>query len=228
MTTIPALVQTFATEARGSVGPFTFSRNRDGPYVRDRTVPIDPASAAQQFWRSLTRLESDRWRRFVSPAEKAYWRAYADAVPRHDALGQAFNDQPRNWYMACNMQRVYAGHPSIYAGPREHRRTALSPYVAQYENFLNLVFVWPVVTDEWRQLLTDLFIIYIGKEVSLNVNYYKGPWRKLGKITGTQMLPATFLSPWRLRPGYQFYTYARALTHTNLYSRRVYCRCRIF
>lgn len=224
MTTIPALVTTFATEARGSVGAFTFSRNRDGPYVRARTVPTDPASPAQQAMRTRMLFASALWRAAVTPAEKALWQVYADNVPRHNALGQAINDQGRNWFLACDLQRRTAGHPSIRTPPAEYRRTHLGDFTAVHWALFNLIAILPAVGDEWHGLRNGLMILYQSPQLSAGINYYRGPWRYLGHIHGGDAFPANFAPVFPLAAPGQFRIRARALTPTNLYSRSVYAR----
>jgi hypothetical protein len=170
------------------------------------------------------RFASAFWKAAVSAADKQLWRAYADNVPRHNALGQAFNDQGRNWFLACYLQRSTALHPTISTPPAEYRRTHLAPFTAVHSALYNVIQVQPAVGDEWHAMPNGLMILYQSPKLSAAVNYYRGPWRYLGHIHGGDAFPVHFRPVFPLGPPGQFRIRARALTPTNLYSRSVYAR----
>lgn len=224
MTSIPALVQQLTSEARGSVGAFTFSRNRDGSYVRARTVPTDPASFAQQAQRLRMTQSSSRWATLISARETALWKSYAAQVDRHNALGKAFHDQGRNWFLAMDLLRTQCTHASIFKAPRQNRRTHLSDFDCRYFTLTDIIRITPNPNDEWRWSPNDLMILFQSPAVSSAVTYHRAPFRYLGHIHGNQALPANFRPVFPIPGGNWFFIRARALTVNNYLSRSVYSR----
>lgn len=74
--------------ASGSIGGTTFSRNRYGLYIRRRSIPTNPQSSAQIAIRNAVSNASANWRSLTA-VQQAAWKAYAQANPIMDALGQS-------------------------------------------------------------------------------------------------------------------------------------------
>lgn len=74
--------------ASGSVGGTVFSRNKGGPYLRNRSIPVDPASSDQLSRRAILSSQSQSWAD-LTDAERAAWANYATQNPVTNALGHS-------------------------------------------------------------------------------------------------------------------------------------------
>lgn len=78
------------TPVGGSVGSLTYSRNRYGAYVRNRTKPVNPNSAAQNAYRSNFRAAVAAWQD-LTYAQRSAWDAWAAATPWLNAAGESIS-----------------------------------------------------------------------------------------------------------------------------------------
>lgn len=83
ITTNSALI----SEIRGKVGNLVFSRNASGPFVREYVSPVQPNSAGQQLYTSITADLTEYWRE-LPPRSKIRWKDFARDYPYYNALGQ--------------------------------------------------------------------------------------------------------------------------------------------
>jgi hypothetical protein len=72
----------------GSANWRTASRNRNGQYLRTRSIPVQPRTTAQLAIRGFMALASQTWRTLTDGQREA-WRTYGLAHPRTDSLGQS-------------------------------------------------------------------------------------------------------------------------------------------
>jgi len=77
-------------QASGSIGGETASRNRFGPYLRNRAIPTNPNTAEQVAARGRLADASQLWGTLTADQQNA-WNTAADNNPIVDALGQAQN-----------------------------------------------------------------------------------------------------------------------------------------
>lgn len=75
------------TQASGSVGGATFSRNKGGGYIRAKVTGTNPQSDAQTAQRSMFATISAAWRD-LTDAQRTAWGAAATYFAYTDALGQ--------------------------------------------------------------------------------------------------------------------------------------------
>lgn len=83
----------------GSIADNTFSRNRFGPYVRVRRVPVNPNTVGQQEIRGHFANATTAWR-LLSAAQRQEWNDYAAQTPKQNPLGETVFDTGFNWYVA--------------------------------------------------------------------------------------------------------------------------------
>jgi hypothetical protein len=72
----------------GSVNWRTASRNRNGQYIRNRSIPVQPRSTAQLAIRGMLVLAAQSWKS-LSTADQMAWSTFGSLHPRTDALGQS-------------------------------------------------------------------------------------------------------------------------------------------
>lgn len=72
----------------GSVNWRTASRNRNGQYIRNRSIPVQPRSSAQLAMRGFMTLASQSWKELLGDHQTA-WKTFGSLHPRTDSLGQS-------------------------------------------------------------------------------------------------------------------------------------------
>lgn len=70
----------------GSIGGTVYSRNRGGPYIRNRAIPVDPNTSFQINVRAILAARSQAWAD-RTPAERAAWENWALQNLVTNALG---------------------------------------------------------------------------------------------------------------------------------------------
>jgi hypothetical protein len=72
----------------GKIGNLVFSRNRYGPTIRRRAVPVNVRSIAQRLTRGILSHASAYWRQVIEPSNTAIaWNAFAANFPLHQGRG---------------------------------------------------------------------------------------------------------------------------------------------
>jgi hypothetical protein len=106
------------SQASGSIGGLTYSRNRGGLYTRARAIPSNPSTAAQQTARTAVSAVSTNWGA-LSDVQRAGWELYAQSVPLVDRLGAQIQVSGINMFIRCNVPRIVAGYDSVLDAPDE-------------------------------------------------------------------------------------------------------------
>ena len=76
-----------AGEVSGSIGCYTFSHNRGGPYVRLRNVPDKYTTPDAMAAKSRLAASSSAWKT-LSDADRLAWTSFSSANPVVDTLGE--------------------------------------------------------------------------------------------------------------------------------------------
>jgi hypothetical protein len=92
----------------GSYQGLTFSRNRNGQYVRNRAIPVNPASTFQQAVRSRLSLNAQSYRDLTA-AQRSGWNDLGLQIQRTDTLGQTYTLSGFQAYCMINNNRLAAG-----------------------------------------------------------------------------------------------------------------------
>lgn len=107
------------TQASGSVGGITASRNRGGMYFRGRAIPVNPNTARQISARSALSTLVERWQSTLSASQRAAWSLYAANVPLVGPTGDPRDVGGIGMYVRSNVPRLVAGLSRIDAAPTE-------------------------------------------------------------------------------------------------------------
>lgn len=87
-----------------SQGNTTASHNRNGSYLRNRTIPADPATPKQLAIRALVQNLSEQWRD-ITQAQRDGWSSLGDQMTRLDTQGQSYTLTGLQAYTSINMNR---------------------------------------------------------------------------------------------------------------------------
>lgn len=113
-----------------SAGSTTFAHNRFGAYLRNRTIPTNPATSAQTGVRTTLGDLSSAWRELTA-AQRAAWTAYGENYVRTDSLGETYTLTGLQAFMSVNINRATYGNAQlsdapIYAPPASLLTTAVT------------------------------------------------------------------------------------------------------
>jgi len=112
----------------GSIGGSVYSRNRGGAYIRNRAIPVDPNTTAQQSRRAILASQSQGWADRTD-AERAAWRNWAVQNPITNALGNSILLSGHQAYVKLNSRLDLVAEPTLLVPPIINAPLALDAVV---------------------------------------------------------------------------------------------------
>lgn len=207
---------TIIGEASGSVGSLTFSHNRGGQYIRQRSVPVNPASAFQVAVRNSMADLTSKWLDTLTAAQRAAWDTYSTNVPLPDALGEPRNAGGVAMYCRSNIPILQAGLPRVDDAPVIFNLGEVTaPSVSAISAAADTVDVAFEATDAWANEDDAALLILASRPQNASINYFAGPYRFAGSVLGDSVTPptspATLSLPFPVAVGNQVFFQARAV-----------------
>jgi hypothetical protein len=201
----------------GSVGGTTFSRNRGGPYIRVRAVPINPNTTYQAAVRALVAELTSRWLNTLTADQRAAWDTYAENVELPNPLGQNRNVGGLGMYVRSNVGRLQASQtsfPRVDDAPTVFNLGDFSAVdlgnASEAAQTASLVFD---NSDDWANEDEAGMLVYGSRAMNGSINYFKGPYRYCHKIEGDSVTPpsspATVNWPFPFLQGHKLYAAVR-------------------
>lgn len=182
----------------GSIGRCTWSRNRYGPYVRERAVPVNPSTTFQQAVRSFFSNLTVVWFTTLTAAARAAWETYALGTPIPDALGNPQVITGLSMYVKCNAARLNANKTRIDNAPAATGLAILSPLSLIATASTDSCSFAFTNSDTWAVAVTGHLFLYISRPQKASINSFKGPYRFIGAVNGAATPPTSpvaFTSP---------------------------------
>lgn len=180
------------TDARGSIGGQTHSRNRYGAYVRARTTPVNPRSARQSMARAITALVSTLWRSAVSEAQRDAWRVFAANVPASNKLGESINLAGFNQFYKSNVAAKNAGLVEILPAPVLFTLPGEDPdYTCDIDATTGKLTIAFDEDRSWCSEDNAAMIVQVGLPQDPSIGFFNGPWRHAGIVPGDNGVPVT-------------------------------------
>ena len=102
--------------ASGSLRGDTHSRNRYGQYVRNRAIPVNPASTFQGSARARLADAAANYRE-LTDAQRAGWESLGLMMTRTDSLGQQYTLTGAQAYVSVNSLKAAAGDAQVNDAP---------------------------------------------------------------------------------------------------------------
>jgi hypothetical protein len=102
------------SEARGSIGGTTFSRNKSGAIARKRTKPVNTQSTYRDAVKALFGAIAQAWRG-LSQAQRDNWDSEAPEYQAVNALGENFTYSGSQLFQKLNSSLQLAGQAGIDA-----------------------------------------------------------------------------------------------------------------
>ena len=184
------------TQASGSIGGMTLSHNTAGMYIRARTIPVNPNSAAQILIRAAFSGLVNRWTDTLSQVQRDTWELYAANVPLIGPLGDPTFVSGQNQYIRSNTPRSMILATIIDTAPAIFNTGALGlvgvvsaiPATQDVTFSINNPDAWNVANGH--------LIVQQSRPQNPSINFFNGPYRFMnsfeGPIVGNATGPAVF------------------------------------
>lgn len=182
------------TQMSGSVGGMTGSHNQGGLYLRSRAVPVNPQTAAQTTVRNALASLSAAYAQALTASQRQAWETYQAQVPLTDALGDPRQVGAIGMYQRSNVPRLQQGTlPRVDDGPTifslasftdvtVSSPTSGSPYSVDIEF---------TAGDDWVSEDDAAMLVYLSRQQSPGINFFKGPYQLAGSILGNSSTAPT-------------------------------------
>lgn len=202
--------------ASGSLGSSTFSHNRFGQYIRQRTKPVNPQSVRQTAMRASLAALTAYWSQTLTAANRGAWDAYAAAVSWKNRLGETIKLTGFNHFIRSNAQLLAIGETPISAGPTTLELPEQDPsFAIAASEATQLLAITFDDTEEWCDEDGGYLLIYGGTPQTPQRNFFAGPWRYAGNVAGDSVAPPTtgetVATPFVLTEAQKVWCYARIL-----------------
>lgn len=202
------------TQASGSVGGLTASRNRGGAYFRARSIPVNPDTPQQQAVRNAMSTLVGAWSNTLTFAQREGWRAYAESTPVTNALGDEITLSGINMFTGANVPRLQAGLAQVNDRPGPNNfGTAPTITLASASAASQNVSVGFDAPEDWVDQDGAGLLVSFSRPVNAGVSFFKGPYRLaavvLGNATTAPTSPVTASFPFAMSEGSVLHAQAR-------------------
>lgn len=201
------------TEMRGSIAGNVFARNKYCAYVRARTKPINRNSELQNNIRDTMGECRNLWFNTCDEGQRLAWATYAANVNMKNKLGETIQLSGYNHFVRSNSVRLYYGLAAVLPGPTVFSLPAADDSFAcsgtvddqKVEITWDNAKVWATETGAY-------LFFYLGLPKDVTINFFGGPYRKLGRIVGkaeAETSPFLFAAPFTLGAAQKIWCRAR-------------------
>lgn len=181
---------TVLASASGSLAGSVFSRNRGGAYLRGRSIPVNPATAAQQLVRNAMASLATAWVSTLTAAERALWDQYALNVPLPNRVGDLINVGGMGMYQRGNVPRLLAGLSAANPGPTVFSLPLLSGVTMDGATVGGQTVTFSYDnTNPWANEVGGALLIYLGRAQNQSINFFKGPYQLAVVVLGDATTP---------------------------------------
>jgi hypothetical protein len=186
------IVHPAGTQVSGSAGGTTYSHNRFGSYIRNRSIPVNPKTDRQLAVRNAVQNLAIAWNNSLTPAQRDGWSVYGDNVPVTNKLGQQVFLTGLNHFVRSNSPLLVNGFARVDDPPTTFTLAAaeedLVPTASEATQQASLAYddaaAW-AAEDGAHQFF------YGGLPKNAAVKFFGGPWRLMGTVDGDSVTPPT-------------------------------------
>jgi len=169
----------------GSLGATVYSHGRYGPYVRARSVPVNPSTDRQVTARGALQSLSIRWNNTLTQAKRDAWEVYSGNVIWRNALGDTTYLTGLAHYIRCNSVRILVGLAVLDDAPTTF--TLATPeqelVVTASEAAQTLSAAFDDTAD-WALEVGGFQAFYMGLPKNPSIKFFGGPWRFMVAVLG--------------------------------------------
>lgn len=175
----------------GSVGNYTFSRNRFGPYIRTRAIPVNPNTPNQQLVKAFMAAIATGWTTGLTQVQRDAWATYAANVPRPQVGGGSIFLTGLNMFIRSNVSRGQQFLAPVFDAPTEFNVGDFSAPQGGITGGTQIISVTFTEADDWVSEDGAAMMIWAGRPQGTGVNFFKGPYQVAGIIAGNLAIPPT-------------------------------------
>jgi hypothetical protein len=176
-----------AAEIRGSIAGATYSRNKAGAYIRNRSKPVNPMSARQVAVRLKLSSLQTIWHNTLSTTERQAWDAFAAACPMLNRLGETQPISGFNHFLRINALRLIPGLAITIPPPIPPAECDIKGFTASATSASG----FQITAKDANLVAGDHIIFSWNNPLTQAVNFYKGPYAHLTDWDGSTTLPLT-------------------------------------
>jgi hypothetical protein len=199
----------------GRLGAIIASKNRYGPYFREGTIPVNPQSDRQTAVRTAFMYFTNRWSAVLTQSNRDDWNNYAANVPIIGTNGKSQKITGFAMYIRCSVAKQMAdGTPSDYCSPTLSLPASALGVVCSAVASTQLVSVTFTNTEDWAKEANGFLLVHMGLPQLLTRNFFKGPYRYMGKVVGSvtpPTSPQTMTASFHIQVGQKLYFQCRVL-----------------
>ena len=193
------------TQASGSLGGITASRNRGGMYFRARTIPTDPATPFQIAVRAIMVNVVARWASVATQQQRDDWALYASLVTLPGPLGDPITVSGFNQFVRTNTARLHSGLPFTFDAPTMFNLGDTGVVTFSAAELGSLLTINFDDSLPWANIDDGALLMHVSRPQNETINFFKGPFRKidpiLGLTAGPPVTPANENSPFTMTAG---------------------------
>lgn len=175
----------------GSVGAVTASRNKFGPYLRTKAIPVNPNTTRQQEVRSLFAALVNNWTDDITQVQRDAWSNWAAQTTILGKDGSPINITGQNAYIRFNTVRLQIGGSRVDDGPTTFNNgNPPTGFETTEDNVDGVIDLDLAGTAMGTNLLIagqasddgDM-AVYLGKPVNASRKFFKGPYQLADVLT---------------------------------------------
>ncbi len=162
-----------ATQASGSIGGLTATRDRGRIVLRGRSIPTDPNTPEQQAVRETFGVLTAAWSQTLTPTQQATWAIYGQAVPAVDPLGTPVTLSGQQAFMRANLARNRAGGGYVTEAPSIlSAASPISPIMLTSVDASTVQIAWQDSEPNPGKMY-----VYVGRPQPPTTNFFRGPYQ---------------------------------------------------
>jgi len=178
-----------------------FARNKSGPYIRNRTKPVNPKSVRQETARTIVSNLAAFWHTDLSVVNRGLWETYAAAVAMKNKLGETIHLSGFNHFIRTNCTQLQLTEAIIEPAPFTLSLMGKDETtVCSEEDIAGQTFTFTFDDTGWGPGadLKYWLAFYQGQPQLISRQTYHGPFRFMSAAgtvaggAGTQQLPAEY------------------------------------
>ena len=176
----------------GSQNGITYARNRNGAYIRNKGLPVNPRTAPQLTVRSRFTNISQGWRS-ITPAQRNAWDALGASIVRSNSLGKSYSLTGLQAYQAVNLNRLAQALAIEDDAPALGSPPALTATLLVAVGASNSL----TVTATSAGTSTTTIRVYATGVLSAGRKFIRrSEYRLIGNLIGTTTFPISIASGW--------------------------------
>lgn len=184
------------TDIQGSIGGFTFQKNRSGNIIRLRPSGNKKKSINQNLQQTSFFNSLKNWQNLTF-ANKQLWNDYALIWTKTNAFGQTKTLTGQNWYMSINQNFQQISKPTVSVPPAHILPTAPGNFIFMFNStklkikFIpefnpsnESLFIWATspISKTSTSLQKDFRLIKVKKNGPFNEINIKNSWKNYFNI----------------------------------------------